>query len=75
MPRIRLSKRTKQTPPKRMLRGCATTNAGLSSRFAASPALDKLESGRVAKIASAIDRINPLSQARDDANNGARDDS
>ena len=38
------------------------------------PALDKLESGRVAKIASAIDRNNPLSQARDDANNGARDE-
>ena len=38
------------------------------------PTLDKLESGRVAKIASAIDRNNPLSQAREDANAGARDE-
>lgn len=38
------------------------------------PTLDKLECGRVAKIASAIDRNNPLSQAREDANAGARDE-
>ena len=38
------------------------------------PTLDKLESGRVAKIASAIDRNNPLSQAREDANTGARNE-
>lgn len=38
------------------------------------PALAKLESDRVSRIASAIDRNNPLSQARDDANTGAQDE-
>ena len=38
------------------------------------PALDKLESDRVARITSAIDRNVLLSQARKDANAAARDE-